>query len=174
VDLSDAMMSHARDKNVYHELQRAELTAYLRDHAHAFDVIVSADTLVYFGDLEPVLAAAAEALRPLGRLVFTLEHAVDTGAELPYCLQTHGRYSHRRDYVEALLVRLGLDPMIAEAELRMEAGTPVAGLVIRATKPAIRTRRGSPRRTTRGRPARTAAGPRAAAGRTGPRGPASR
>ena len=39
----------------------------------AFDVIVSADTLVYFGALEEVVAAAAKALRPGGVLVFTVE-----------------------------------------------------------------------------------------------------
>ena len=41
---------------------------------------MSADTLVYFGDLEPVLAAAAGALRPNGLFVFTLEHAAGDDA----------------------------------------------------------------------------------------------
>jgi predicted TPR repeat methyltransferase len=175
VDLSEAMLVHARDKHVYDELQRAELTAYMRDHALAFDVIISADALVYFGDLAPVLDAAAMALRPRGRIVFTLEHAMDTDAgDAPYRLQMHGRYSHRRGYVEQLLAGLGLEADIAEAELRMEAGAPVAGLVVRATKPATKRPPRSTRRTTRARPARTAAGPRAAAGRSGPHGRASR
>ena len=38
--------------------------------------MVSADTLVYFGDLLEFCEAAASALRPSGLLVFTLEHAV--------------------------------------------------------------------------------------------------
>jgi len=42
------------------------LTEYLRGHTAAFDVIISADTLVYFGRLEEVVAAAANALRPGG------------------------------------------------------------------------------------------------------------
>jgi len=33
--------------NVYHALMKAELDRYLRDHSDAFDMIVSADTLVY-------------------------------------------------------------------------------------------------------------------------------
>jgi predicted TPR repeat methyltransferase len=44
---------------VYDELVRRELTMYLRDSVATFDVIVSADTLVYFGALQEVLAAAA-------------------------------------------------------------------------------------------------------------------
>jgi len=135
VDLSDGMLAHARDKNVYHALEKAEVTAYLRDHREAFDLIVSADTLVYFGDLEDVIAAAAGALRPDGLFVFTLEHAAGDGAGVDYRLELHGRYSHARAYVERLLTLAGLQSKIVEAELRMEAGAPVPGLVIRAAKP---------------------------------------
>ena len=58
VDLSQGMLAHAKEKNVYDALMKTELTEYLRDNSEAFDLIVSADTLVYFGDLEGVLAAA--------------------------------------------------------------------------------------------------------------------
>jgi predicted TPR repeat methyltransferase len=135
VDLSDGMLAHAREKNAYHALVKAELTAYLRDNREAFDLIVSADTLVYFGDLKDVIAAAASALRPDGMFVFTLEHAVGEGAVVDYRLELHGRYSHARAYVERLLALAGLQPKIVEAELRMEAGVPVPGLVVRAAKP---------------------------------------
>jgi predicted TPR repeat methyltransferase len=134
VDLSQGMLAHAKDKNVYHALVKAELMKYLRNNREAFDLIVSADTLVYFGDLEGVLVAATEALRPNGFLVFTLEHAVRGGPDVDYRLGFHGRYSHGRAYVERILTVVGLQPTIAHAELRMEAGVPVAGLVVRATK----------------------------------------
>ena len=52
VDLSKGMLEHAKEKNVYDTLMKAELTGYLRDNREAFDMIVSADTLVYFGDLK--------------------------------------------------------------------------------------------------------------------------
>jgi predicted TPR repeat methyltransferase len=134
VDLSEGMLAHAREKHVYDALTKAELTEYLRDNRKAFDVIVSADTLVYLGDLENVLAAAAGALRPRGLLVFTLEDAVDGEADVDYRLEVHGRYSHARRYVERLLAAAKLQSEIAEAELRMESGVPVAGLVVRAKK----------------------------------------
>jgi predicted TPR repeat methyltransferase len=132
VDLSEGMLAHAKDKNVYHALTKAELTEYLRDHSEAFDLIVSADTLVYFGDLTGVIAALAGALRPNGLVVFTLEHAVADSVD--YRLELHGRYSHARAHVERLLTLSGLQSKIIQAELRTEAGAPVPGLVIRAAK----------------------------------------
>jgi len=134
VDLSEGMLAHAKEKNVYDALMKTELTEYLRDNSEAFDLIVSADTLVYFGDLDSVFTAAAGALRPNGLLVFTLEHAVGGEAGVDYRLELHGRYSHARAYVEQLLAVARLQPEIIHAELRMEAGAAVAGLVIRATK----------------------------------------
>jgi predicted TPR repeat methyltransferase len=134
VDLSEGMLAHARNENFYHALIRAELTEYLHDSVEAFDLIVSADTLVYFGDLSGVFAAVAAALRPNGLFVFTLEHAVGGSAGVDYRLELHGRYSHARSYVEQLLTFSGLQSKIIQAELRMEAGAPVPGLVIRAVK----------------------------------------
>ena len=137
VDLSEGMLAHAKEKHVYDALVKTELTEYLRDNGKGFDLIVSADTLVYFGDLENVLAAAAHALRPNGLLVFTLEHAVGGEADVDYRLELHGRYSHTTAYVERLLAAACLKSEISRAELRMESGAPVAGLLIRATKPLI-------------------------------------
>jgi predicted TPR repeat methyltransferase len=132
VDLSEKMLAHAKEKNVYHALIKAELTEFLRDNREACDLIVSADALVYFGDLDGVIAAAAGALRPGGLFVFTLEHALGDG--VAHRLEMHGRYSHGRAFVEQLLASNGLQPKIIEAELRMEAGLPVRGLVVRAAK----------------------------------------
>jgi predicted TPR repeat methyltransferase len=134
VDLSEGMLAHAKEKHAYNALVKTELTDYLRDNREVFDLIVSADTLVYFGDLENVLAVAADALRPNGLLVFTLEHAVGGEADVDYRLELHGRYSHSTAYVERLLAAVCQKSEIAYADLRMESGAPVAGLVIRATK----------------------------------------
>ena len=134
VDLSEKMLAQAQDKKLYRTLVKAELTDYLRNNNETFDLIVSADTLVYFGSLQVVVSAFAAALRPGGMLVFTLEHAVGGYASMDYRLEMHGRYSHSRAYVEQVLVSCGLQPEIVPAELRMEAGVPVAGLVVRGIK----------------------------------------
>jgi predicted TPR repeat methyltransferase len=134
VDLSDGMLTHAREKHLYDELVQEDLTTYLQRQVQAFDLIVSADTLVYFGNLRDVAAAAARALRPGGLFVFTVEDAADRVAPPGYRLEHHGRYSHTPGYLERTLTRAGLEPYIAHAELRMEAGSPVAGLVARARR----------------------------------------
>ena len=133
VDLSTGMLAHAREKQVYDDLVAGELTAFLREHPDSFDVIVSADTLVYFGALDDVIAAAAGALRQDGVLIFTLERAI-AGDLQDFHLELHGRYTHAQPYVEGVLKAAGLTPEIAHAELRMESAVPVAGLVVRARK----------------------------------------
>jgi predicted TPR repeat methyltransferase len=132
VDLSAGMLTQAKEKQAYDELLQTELTGYLRDHQDAFDLIVSADTLVYFGALDEVVAASAGALRVGGLLIFTVEDARDAAAE--YRLELHGRYVHGRSYVERLLTGAGLTPEIVHADLRMESGAPVAGLVVSGRK----------------------------------------
>ena len=88
---------------------------------------------MYFGDLSEVFAAIAGALRPNGMAVFTLEQLAGGAAGAGYRLGWHGRYAHARAYVEGLLAGVGLQPAVAFAELRMEAGAPVPGLVVRAS-----------------------------------------
>jgi predicted TPR repeat methyltransferase len=143
VDLSEGMLARAREKNVYDLLVRAELTDFLKGSQAAFDLIVSADTLVYFGDLKPTVSAISRALRPGGLAVFTLEHAVGAPPRVDYHLEYHGRFSHTQPYVDALLAAAGLATHVQRADLRMEGGVPVAGLIIRAAKPS------SPFRTAR-------------------------
>jgi predicted TPR repeat methyltransferase len=63
VDLSVGMLQKAEGKGCYDHLYRIELGAFLAmpDEAAAWDVILSADTLCYFGPLEAVAAGARPA-----------------------------------------------------------------------------------------------------------------
>jgi predicted TPR repeat methyltransferase len=128
------MLGKAQQKQVYDQLVKNELTEFLRLRPGEFDLILSADTLVYFGALDQVAVAAAAALRPGGLLVFTVEELVAPAAGEPYRIETHGRYSHTQSYVEDALRGAGLVPDVARADLRTESALPVAGLVVRATK----------------------------------------
>lgn len=131
VDLSPAMLARARTSGHYDDLIEAELTAYLREHPRRFDLVASADTLCYFGDLRAVLAAARAALRTGGWLIFTVEHAADQPAG--FVLQCSGRYAHGRDYVQQTLAAAGFGALShAGAPLRKEGGIPVEGLVLAA------------------------------------------
>jgi predicted TPR repeat methyltransferase len=136
VDLSGGMLDRARRRQTYDELVEGELTAYLRRHTKAFDVILSADTLVYFGDLDPVLSAAVEALRSEGCLAFTLERLTAAEPDAAYRLQSHGRFSHSEDYVRQRLAVAGLNVSAFEQViLRTEGGQEVNGLLVVAFKP---------------------------------------
>ena len=61
VDLSSGMLHKARARQVYDHLILGELTACLEGLAACYDLIVLVDTLIYFGELPPVFAAAAGA-----------------------------------------------------------------------------------------------------------------
>ena len=106
---------------------------------YAPDVPVDAvSTLVYFGGLEDVVAAAAAALRPGGVFIFTVEEATSPELRESYGIQSHGRYHHSAMYVERVLRSQGLEPVIERGELRLESGLPVRGLVVRAGRPGRR------------------------------------
>ena len=137
VDLSAGMLTKARERELYDELHQAELTAYLRQHAADYDLVVSADTLVYFGALDEAMVAAAGALRPGGHLCYTVE-ALAQDEEGGYRLQHHGRYAHAQGYLDAVLRGAGLtvlkrDPVV----LRSEGGEPVAGWLVLAKKAGV-------------------------------------
>jgi predicted TPR repeat methyltransferase len=133
VDLSEGMLRKAVARRLYDELVCGELVAYLQTRQATFDLIVAADTLCYFGVLGSFAQAAAAALRAAGRLVFTVEAHAEDDAASDFRLHGHGRYSHQRRYVEAVLADAGLvvDGMQA-AILRTEAQQPVNGWVVSA------------------------------------------
>jgi predicted TPR repeat methyltransferase len=132
VDLSRGMLERARERATYDGLHTGELTAYLRGHPGAFDLVVSADTLVYFGDLADVLAAATGSLRAGGHLVFTVERADDEPAR-GYRLNPHGRYSHAEGYLRAAVHTAALTLIaIKQAHLRVENQAPAEGFVVTA------------------------------------------
>jgi predicted TPR repeat methyltransferase len=133
VDLSPEMIAMARKRGGYDELVVGELTSFLRGHPQCFDLVVSADTLVYFGALDEVFGAVAGALRPQGVLVCTLECSEPEHAVEGFGLQPHGRYAHTQGYVMDSARRAGLrDLTIHRTQTRKEAQRWVDGWLFRA------------------------------------------
>lgn len=130
VDLSPGMLEKASKRNVYDELFEAELTGFIGSLANAYDVILCADTLVYFGDLKPVFDAASSALRPGGILIFTVEKS---HRSLAFELQQHGRYCHCENYLRSTLDASGFSINSCECVvLRRELGEDVEGFLMEA------------------------------------------
>ena len=126
VDLSAAMLAQASRTGAYDALEKAELTAYLAAHPGAFDVVLSADTLCYFGALEEFAETAFAALVPGGTLAFSVE-AMPEGEASDYRLQTNGRYVHNGGYVDRALAAAGLRGRKPTSDvLRTEQLQPVA------------------------------------------------
>lgn len=129
VDLSAGMLVRAKGGGVYDELIQTELTEFLQSRTGAYDIIFSADTLCYFGDLKSVMRAAAGALKPGGFFLFSLERA-DPQVE-NWLLNPHGRYSHSKRYIQTVLEGAGFHPQsFSAAVLRNEGGKAVKGHIV--------------------------------------------
>jgi predicted TPR repeat methyltransferase len=82
VDLSPRMLAEAAKSGAYDLLLAAEGVAVLEaEPAGSLDVVLAADVLIYIGDAEPLVRAAARALAPGGVLAFTVERLEGGDAE---------------------------------------------------------------------------------------------
>lgn len=103
VDLSPRMLDKANQLGLYDELLSLEAVTYLLAVQQPFDLILAADVLVYFGDLDPLFSAVRQALRTGGLFAFSVE--ADEQSEQDFSLRPTLRYGHRRSYLETLAQR---------------------------------------------------------------------
>jgi len=137
VDLSAEMLKKASRREVYDELVVADLTEYLGGDVGEFDLMISADVLIYFGALELLFSRVSRRLSAGGCVAFTLEVSTLDG-EPGYTLQPSGRYAHARAYVEERLASAGLEvASLDEVTLRKEMREPVRCWLVVAQKGAI-------------------------------------
>jgi len=126
VDLSAKMIDRARGRGLYDELAVADMVEFLTGCDEVFDLVFAADSLIYVGDLGPLLAAAARALAPGGYFAFSLE----TTKNAPYVLQSCGRFAHAP---EALIAAAAPSFELRAREkvfLRLEANQRIYGELI--------------------------------------------
>jgi predicted TPR repeat methyltransferase len=124
VDLSPEMVDKARTRAIYDRLEVAEVTQWLAEDREVYDLIVACDTLIYFGDLGPVMKAVKPRLKEGGLFAFSVERG-----EKGYRLTDSGRYTHTENHIAAAAAQAGFTPVrIEEGFLRMEYGSEVTGL----------------------------------------------
>ena len=135
-DLSRGMLEQAARREVYDELHKVELVQFLEARPDAFDVLIAADTLIYFGDLAALARAAGRALRRGGHIVVSIEGlADDQGNDVE--LRTSGRYAHAPRYLSASFAAAGLATRAATpVVIREESFQPVTGWVVTAVREA--------------------------------------
>ena len=125
VDMSPEMIELARARNIYDRLEVAEITEWLDRGQTLFDLIISCDCLIYFGDLGPITRSAAMRLKPGGFFAMSMER----GNRYPYHLTDTGRYTHHPDHVRDVAANAGLTvAQLDENFLRMEYDEKVMGL----------------------------------------------
>ena len=138
VDLSPRMIALAAAKTdagrpLYDVLVTGDLADSLAEAGEGrLDLVTAADVLLYLGDLAPIFAAVARALRSGGLLAFTVQrHA---GPE-PIALGAELRFAHTPAYLATTLAATGF--VIAaqvEKSVRLEKGRAVPGLVVVARR----------------------------------------
>ncbi|MEP4149564.1 MAG: tetratricopeptide repeat protein [Halioglobus sp.] len=105
LDLSAKMLEIAKEKEIYDELLLGDIVETLRDLDKNFDLFVSADTLIYIGDLQPLFDAVAQRSANGTLFIFSTEISDRPG----YTLLHSGRYAHGDSYVKETLDRANFE-----------------------------------------------------------------
>jgi predicted TPR repeat methyltransferase len=128
IDLSPAMVEKARAKNLYDHLAVGDIETGLAGPTYdlSYDLVIAADTLVYLGDLLPLMRAVRAHLAGDGYFLFTVETA-----EQGFSLGPKRRWRHSEAYLRRLAGEAGfLVAGLVAASPRREKGEPVAGFAV--------------------------------------------
>jgi predicted TPR repeat methyltransferase len=125
IDLSPAMLEKARARRLYDALTVGDIENL--PATAAYDLVLAADTLVYLGDLGPVMRSVAGTLKPGGTFLFTVEKKDGEGFELG----PKRRWRHSEPYLRALAEAQEFQIMgLVHCTPRLEAGHAVEGLAV--------------------------------------------
>ncbi|NVK43967.1 MAG: tetratricopeptide repeat protein [Oceanospirillaceae bacterium] len=133
IDLSSRMLDEARAKHCYRGLLHGDAVSQMAQlPASGYQLIASADMLIYLGDLEPLFEAALRCLAPGGLIAVTVE----AGSEDQPQLQPSGRFRHSGGYLKHLVAGHKLQLRLLERfELRQEHDEMIDGLMLIAQAP---------------------------------------
>ena len=98
VDIAAKMIAQAKNKGIYDELIESEISLFLKQTNAHYDLIVAADTLPYFGELDSLFTAVNQHLNPDGYFICTTE----ISETMSWQLQASARFSHHLNYLEQL------------------------------------------------------------------------
>jgi predicted TPR repeat methyltransferase len=126
VDLSSRMLAKAAERQVYDSLVEAEMIAFLEQTSERFDLVFAADSLIYLGDLQGFIRAAARVTPPGGLVAFNVETTWDA----PYLLLPSGRFAHAVAALQANAAPWFTLKTSRPAVLRVEANARVHGSLI--------------------------------------------
>ena len=127
VDLSAGMLARAQARGIYDRLEQRDVAAFLEARAaDSLDLVLALDVFIYVGALDRVMAAAARALAPAGRLVFSVETLDGDG----FAVRRTGRFAHSDAYIVRLGESAGLRVVSRQGTvIRKDAGSAIAGAI---------------------------------------------
>lgn len=127
VDISSKMLDKARDKGIYDNLFESEALTFLEQTSRHYGLIVAADVLPYFGELDALFKAIKTRLISGGYFIFTTEISNIS----PWQLQETARFAHHADYLSDLAATHHLDTCYHEIVIaRRQEGIPLSVFLI--------------------------------------------
>ena len=104
VDISNAMIDQAREKNIYDNLHVSGVNEFLiTAEDNTYDLLISSDVFVYFGDLSDAFNIVSSKGTPGAYFLFSTETLEDSDKE--YELRSTGRYAHSVEYIKQLALK---------------------------------------------------------------------
>jgi len=127
VDLSPRMIQAARARAIYHDLILGDIETILHAVGRTYDLILAADTMIYFGDVSTILSGVAKRLETGGFFLFAVEAKDGEGWE-----QTEAkRFRHSEAHLRAAAARARLSFVeMSPCVLRQEGAEPVKGFAV--------------------------------------------
>ena len=124
IDLSKKMLELASAKNVYNKLVHTDILSFLANAELCFDYFIATDVFIYVGDLSELFWLIKSRNKQKGRLAFSTEETRKEG----FHLETSGRYSHSKSYIESLCKKFDISlSYYSKVNLRKENGAFLTG-----------------------------------------------
>lgn len=127
IDLAADMLRLAAEKKLYDELIEDDLCHAL-ENLEQQDLVIAADVLSYFGDLQPPFAAAAHCLKQGGYFIFSVEKCSN---DPRYKLRKTLRYAHHSDYIKEAAEQTKFELCdINNSVIREDHGRAIEGYIV--------------------------------------------
>ncbi len=124
VDLSAKMVAEADKKGCYDQLVVGDVVDFLNNLNEPVDLLLAADVLTYFGDLEPLFRVASTGEQPGSLFCFSVEHEDQSDWQI----RPTGRYGHHPEYISGLAQNHGWEVLnMQRARLRKELDGWITG-----------------------------------------------
>ncbi len=133
IDLSPRMIETARARGLYDDLILGDIEQALGGLERTYDLVLAADTMIYFGELGPTLSGVAGRLGPGAFYLLAVEAKEGEGWELTDVK----RFRHSESYLREAAAKAGLYVAdLTRCVLRHENNEPVHGFAAALQRPS--------------------------------------